>query len=269
MAVRHIYVNAPVVDMREDPSHESRIASQALFGEDVMIVQEEGDWLLIETPDQYRGWIQRGNLDELDQVYQTDLVITRIRANIYGVADTEYGPLMTLTFGARLKVIRNDDVRWIHIELPCGKSCYVQRGDTLDPPCLLYKSELPELAKRFINIMYVWGGRSSEGYDCSGFMQMLYKWILINLPRDSKQQVLDARFQEVEVDDAEPGDLLFFGKSKERVSHVGMYTGNREFIHSTVAEGKPWIHISLLTDQLWSGTEESHFPYRTARQLKT
>jgi gamma-D-glutamyl-L-lysine dipeptidyl-peptidase len=97
---------------------------------------------------------------------------------------------------------------------------------------------------------------------------MLYSQIGVDLPRDSKQQINDHRFKAIEIDELDVGDLIFFGKSAEKIRHVGLYIGEGRFIHPTVLENKPWLRISRLTDFQWSGDEGATYPYRTARQLK-
>ncbi|MCP5492677.1 MAG: C40 family peptidase [Chlamydiales bacterium] len=97
---------------------------------------------------------------------------------------------------------------------------------------------MPQFSQKFLGLLYIWGGRSSFGYDCSGFVQMLYSQIGIKLQRDAKQQILDSRLQSIKIDELKLGDLIFFGKSDQRIMHVGMYIGNEQFIHATARENK-------------------------------
>lgn len=95
---------------------------------------------------------------------------------------------------------------------------------------------------------------------------MLYNEIEIILQRDSKLQVGDGRFQTVSIIDIEAGDLVFFGKSEQKISHLGIYLGNGQFIHSTIKKCRPWIRISNLSDLEWSGHKEANFLYRIGKQ---
>jgi len=110
----------------------------------------------------------------------------------------------------------------------------------------LDKQKLLEDAKYFKGGKYVWGGTTPEGFDCSGYVQYLYKKHNINLPRtawaQSKQGV------QVNKDNLQKGDLLFFLTDKKRgipVTHVGIYIGNGKFIHA--ASKKKGIIISPIT----------------------
>jgi len=94
------------------------------------------------------------------------------------------------------------------------------------------RSELVNTAKRFIGIPYRWGGTTAEnGFDCSGLTMVTYRLNGLNLPRVSRNQYRAGKW--VAKSDLRPGDLVFFAtKGGKRVTHVGMYAGNGEFIHA-------------------------------------
>ena len=109
---------------------------------------------------------------------------------------------------------------------------------------MLNVEEVISHAKRFIGLPYLLGGVSTFGYDCSGFMQMLGRLRGVYLPRDARQQVHWDGFQKVEKRDWRPGDLLYFGKSLERISHTGMYLGGGTMIHAA----SPYIRIQAVEE---------------------
>jgi len=80
---------------------------------------------------------------------------------------------------------------------------------------------------------YLWGVTSTKGIDCSGFTKTSYFSQGIMLARDASQQALYGEELDVSNFNFQPGDLLFFGRSKDRITHVGMYIGNDRFIHSS------------------------------------
>ena len=265
LATTLYFVKDPAVTMREMPDDTARVASQTVFAEKVEVKEQKDGWCSIVTPDKYEGWVHATSLVGTEKPYEPTDAITRLAAHIYGVKDTEYGPVLTLPYGAKVKVIDKSDPRWIAISLPDGRQCYVQRGDIEPEPSLRTKADLAGFSQKFLGLPYTWGGRTSFGYDCSGFVQMLYSRIGINMLRDSRQQVLDERFATVDREKLEAGDLIFFGKATGRIGHVGMYLGSDTFIHSTVREQKPWIHISTLSDPDWNGTGD--LSTRIFRQL--
>lgn len=268
IATSLIYMIEPVTTMRESPSDDSKVASQAPFSEQIQVQQKQGDWCQIATSDGYLGWVRSSTWCQLTEPYETTLKVTRVAVHLYGVKDTEYGPIKTVPYGSRLKEIDSSDARWIKAMMPNGQECYVQKGDVLPEADISEKGQLVDFSKEFLGLPYTWGGRSSFGFDCSGFVQMLYNRLGIQLQRDARQQILDPRLQQISLDQLEPGDLIFWGKSAQDIRHVGMSIGNGQFIHTSARENKPYLRISNLTDLEWSVQAGVFYPYRTARQLK-
>lgn len=90
---------------------------------------------------------------------------------------------------------------------------------------------------------YLWGGTVAPNYDCSGLMQAAFASVGIRLPRDAYQQ--EAFLQPVE--DLVLGDLVFFG-TPEKATHVGLYLGDRRYIHSSGKDkGRNGIGIDELS----------------------
>ena len=121
--------------------------------------------------------------------------------------------------------------------------------------------ELIGNAMGLLGVAYRYGGTSaSTGFDCSGFMQHIFKRAMgINLPRTSEEQ---ARMgSSVSRSDLQPGDMVFFRTlGGGRISHVGLYIGNDRFIHAP-RTGKN-IEITSLSHKYWSSK------YAFARRVK-
>ncbi len=107
-----------------------------------------------------------------------------------------------------------------------------------------------ELALNKIGSPYVWGDVGKEGYDCSGLIYSVYKNTLgINLPRTSSD--MSQYGMQVDKNDLRAGDLVFFATTgTSRVSHVGMYIGNGDFVHSST--GKRQVTINNLTEDYYA-----------------
>ena len=93
------------------------------------------------------------------------------------------------------------------------------------------REELVRSARSFLGVPYLWGGASMEtGFDCSGLTMTVYQLSGLDLPRTSREQFMAGN--PVEISSLEKGDLVFFAPGGEKISHVGIYTGNGQFIHA-------------------------------------
>ena len=91
---------------------------------------------------------------------------------------------------------------------------------------------------------YLWGGTVAPNYDCSGLMQAAFASVGILIPRDAYQQ--EAFAEAVSLEEIQIGDLIFFGNAT-KATHVGIYVGNGEYIHSS---GKEHGHNGIKISQL-------------------
>ena len=108
------------------------------------------------------------------------------------------------------------------------------------------KNKILSNAKKHLGGKYVWGGTKPTGFDCSGYVQYLYRKEGVTLPRTAYAQSKVGSY--VTRDKLQKGDLLFFLTNKKRnipITHVGLYLGNDKFIHA--ASRKKGIIISSLS----------------------
>ncbi|MGB1205489.1 MAG: C40 family peptidase [Chitinophagales bacterium] len=102
-------------------------------------------------------------------------------------------------------------------------------------------------AKKYMGVPYVWGGSTPNGFDCSGFVQYVWREHGYNIPRTSKQQ--SAHGKNVSLNKLKAGDLVFFGDSKNNISHVGMISSTRgrsmKMIHASSSKGISTIDINM------------------------
>jgi cell wall-associated NlpC family hydrolase len=95
---------------------------------------------------------------------------------------------------------------------------------------------------------YSWGGESRyEGFDCSGFVQHVYGRHGVRLPRTARQMA--AALPPIPNPNRQPGDLVFFNTTGAPYSHVGIYIGHDDFVHSSSAKGK--VIVSSLVKPYW------------------
>lgn len=253
------------------------VVSQAILGTNVKVLATEKnakgeEWFRIETPDTYQGWLIGTSLRFLaegQKPYASEgkiFKVTSLLANIYSKDDvTERKPLTVAPIGTVLEV-GNCGERWCEVTLPCGTMAWVQKGDgeirdAAAPRKKLLPDETVALAKRFLGLPYFWGGGSPYGLDCSGYVQLLYRLSGINILRDADIQMTKSDLVEVPAGQERARDLIFFGKAKDKIGHVGMMISGEEFIHATTHD-KPVVQISRLKDPYWQAI------YQGARRPK-
>ena len=101
------------------------------------------------------------------------------------------------------------------------------------PANLTLGQQIVEYALSFLGSKYVYGGTSPSGFDCSGFVTYVYKNFGISVTRDANGQFRDNGVL-ISKSDLAPGDLVFFASGGgDYVTHVGIYIGNSEFVHSS------------------------------------
>lgn len=249
MEDKHL-INVPVLHLHEECSALSSYCLEGIYGHPVAVTNLiDDEWVEIETEDNYRGYARKKDLVQDDPRWRTSArlcPVSSVCGLVYPIADTEKPAILKLPYGSYVELADDYDSnqdRWLKVILADRSEGWIQRGD-VEKPRIFNLKEMLDLAPRFKERPYIWGGKSSEGFDCSGYMQTLFAKMGVLLPRDSGPQAASDKVIPVDIDELEPGDLLFFGV--KRITHVGMYTGNGMFIHSGVGENRPRIGYSTL-----------------------
>src|SRR4029078_7572633 len=127
------YIQVPVADIRQEPSLDAEAVSQAIFSEEVSVLEERGTWAKVETlNDGYIGWMNRMDIGDRQEEYASctcvkPLVeVSKLSAHVYERPDAATLPLLTLPFECRLESIDPfNEGPWLKIKLLDDREAYI------------------------------------------------------------------------------------------------------------------------------------------------
>ncbi len=197
-----------VAPVRAEASDRAEIVTEILFGESADILEVNKNWTRIKMHyDGYEGWMDTKQLRPV-----ADEVLAKRKVTIV----TEDFSSVMMNDGKTLLSMGSE------VEFPAVAS---RRSHDV-------RESIALTAKEFINVPYLWGGKSFFAVDCSGFTQLVYKIHEIKLPRDASQQVNVGESLSF-VEESRPGDLAFFENAEGKIIHVGIMLENQRIIHAS------------------------------------
>ena len=218
--------NLSIIPVRKETSDASEMVTQILFGEHFEILDKQKNWLYIRSAfDDYEGWIDFKqsvpiSSDDVKELNKNPFHVSRDVVQVAVINDTI--PIAVLV-GSTLPFYSDKKFR-------IADTVYSFDGDAKafqlpDSKLIIENSYL------YLNSPYLWGGRSPFGIDCSGFTQMVFKLSGIKLKRDANQQAEQGQTINI-IEEADPGDLLFFDNEEGKITHVGIMIGKDKIIHA-------------------------------------
>ena len=247
----------PLIPLRASANERSEMTDQLLFGESFRIYEYQDQWKYMERIDDgYTGWFNNQHY-----LVCSEADVRKIaRSKIYTVNRpfnrcTFHGQHIFIPAGSRLPFFCHQKKSFI-----LGNAEYLLHEELLEADTSRFVV-LKNTAMHFLNAPYLWGGKTIFGIDCSGFIQVVFRIAGIDLPRDSHQQLGHGRMIN-SLEDAQPGDLLFFGQNKGAINHVGMLMEHDKIIH---ASGK--VRIDRVDHQGIYNTESQSYTH-TLRAIK-
>lgn len=235
------------VNIYTEPSTESFVFGRLFDCNACEILEEDGDFYKIKSGE-VEGYVEKyniltkkeANLKATEKVEEI-LVINSDNVDVYS-DESMTNKVNSLNNGAQVTFVEKIDNKYkIAIDNFEG---YIYASDDitikyqLPTAILLYTAlektqlELVNCAIQYIGNPYVWGGTSlTNGTDCSGFTLSIYEKFGIQLNRRAKDQACQG--QEVEYENMQPGDLVFYSHSGGEIDHVAIYIGNGQIVHAS------------------------------------
>ncbi len=211
-----------VVALKAEASHRSELVSELFIFDAFEIIDEDGEWYqIINQFDGYKGWLLKSHSRDIDQ-------------NLY------YRLEKKTTFTSKLST----KMYWDNILHRVARGTFLPEQGLftslgMDEPIIAAKEirfmmpeQAIELSKKYLNAGYLWGGKSPMGLDCSGFVQVIFRMMNINLPRDASRQI-DYGVAVDFLGEVKKGDLAFFENEKGSITHIGIMLGPKEIIHAS------------------------------------
>ena len=196
-------IGTGILNIKEENNPDARTVGTLKQGQLCYILADkDADWVYIESGD-VRGFVEKKYLDNSDETKQQ---ITTTGEEQYKTAEETVKPEENAALYYILASVKEG--------MPSGE----------------IRESILQFASQFIGNPYVWGGTSlTDGADCSGFVQQIYKQYGYDLPRVAEDQSQCGT--KIPVEDAQPGDLIFYAK-EGHIYHVVMYAGDGKTIEA-------------------------------------
>ena len=202
------------------PSKKSEVTSQIIYGEEFKILSKNKSWIKIKTLfDNYKGFIINSKYVEK---FSPNYKVSSLKAKIYkkpGIKTNSWLPL-----ASKLSVLEQKK-NYVQIE----KSKWIKK---IDIKKLNHKDKnYIKMFKKFLNVKYVWGGKTFKGIDCSALLQIFFSYNNSFYPRDTKDQIKYTK-KNLKKRKFKKGDIIFWK------GHVAMCLNSKQLIHAYGPEKK-------------------------------
>lgn len=239
-----------VANGREGKEHKAELGTQTVMGEVARVLKRDRRWLFVQTNDKYPSWMEASSLklctaEEVEAWEQSPLlIVTEFDGLIRESPEPNAPPTSDVVLGCRVKKT-GETGDWFKVELPDGRNGYLMKSVATDfgqwrRSRVAAGENIERAARQFIGRPYLWGANTPRGMDCSGFTKLVFFLNGIELHRNASQQARQGVDVPIDRDlsQLKKGDLLFFGFERPedpvgRVSHTGIYLGNKLFIQSS------------------------------------
>lgn len=237
-------VKLSTASLRTRPEHSAEMATQAVMGTPLKLLEQAGEWYRVQLPDGYIAYTPANSLQILTKGgfnnwrKSNRLIVTRLETVIFDARLSENSPVSDVVAGSILYKLPQDDKDdlYYHVATPDGREGYILRENATDfkewatDMATIDSDIILGTAKKMTGRGYLWGGTSPKITDCSGLVKICFYASGYILQRDASQQALYGT-PISNLFDATEGDLVFFANEKGNIDHVGIYISEGEFVH--------------------------------------
>ena len=241
------------LNLRSEASTDAAVLATLDYGTqvDVLSTSDDGTWHKV-TYNGMTGYMSGDYLQVTEEQLYGQVMDGPL--NIRSGPGTEHGTVGSLSTGAVVEIeeLVGGYGGWYKIEQGYVSSDYVAQVDASVAASSGKGSQIAQYALQYVGCPYVYGGSSPSGFDCSGFTTYVMKHFGYSINRTASSQMDNGT--SVSKSQLQLGDLVFFnsGNSSKRATHVGIYTGNGQFVHaSTSTTG---VIVSDLNSSYYSST---------------
>jgi hypothetical protein len=215
-----------IMPVRAEGNDRSEQVTQLLFGEHFEVLEKQEKWIRIRIHyDSYEGWIDHRQFTPISEDYFAEINASHYHFCLEPSAALNFRDQSYLVVKGSVLPITSDEIFSSSTELD-------YQGET--KPCGLRGgwNFVRQQALSYLNVPYLWGGRTHFGIDCSGFTQMVFRLAGYNINRDASQQVLQGDSVK-DFSGINPGDLAFFASESGAITHVGIALEDHKIIHAS------------------------------------
>jgi len=232
--MRYGVCNLAIIPVRKEPSETAEMCTQLLFGEAYQLVEKAGKWIKIATCDcHYEGWINENQFNPIHELDVENYLKSEkyiLKEMLLFIKDFESNITFPIFIGSSFPIPKDN-------MLILGDNIFViqlPEKQESKPNSLLSEKQydLLRFVSAYLEAPYLWGGRTPAGIDCSGLVQLAFKSIGINLPRDASQQVEYGENVDF-IMEANIGDVAFFQNEEGKVIHTGIIVANGTIMHAS------------------------------------
>ena len=214
--MKNNFYNKPIENVYTKPYINSEVSTQILYGEKFKIISKSKDWVKIKTNfDEYFGFIKNDifitSFKPSHKIFSTkSYIYKKVKSNFVKTKKYLYFSSIIQNLEDKKNYIKFDKNKWIK-KKDLRKINHIEKN---------YK----KIFKLFLNTKYLWGGKSTDGIDCSALIQLFFKYNRKFFPRDTKDQIryckkkIAKKFSD--------GDIIFWK------GHVGLCLDKKRFIHA-------------------------------------